>query len=276
LLDADHRAGDAQPLVGVAILNFNDADSTVRCLASLAHSHHSNLRVLVVDNGSRAEERRRLEQKMAGRFHASICWLDDNLGYARANNMAAESLFEQGCEYVLVLNDDTIVTPDAIDGLVRCARRHPGGGPVGPRVARDWPGTPAASLGERYSAALLWAPRSLLRYRRVRQSCYSVGGIMGCAMLFSRSTWDPARRLRRAAVRVLRRGRPMPARAPRGARGARRAYGRDRARRAPRLCRGIHADRGLSEDAQLVARGQASSSDRPAWSCSCPAISRCS
>jgi GT2 family glycosyltransferase len=190
LLDADQRAGDAQPLVGVAILNFNDADSTVRCLASLAHSHHHNLRVLVIDNGSRAEERRRLEQKMAGRFHASIRWLDENLGYARANNLAVESLFEQGCEYVLVLNDDTIVTPDAIDGLVRCARRHPGGGPVGPRVARDWPGTPAASLGERYSAALLWAPRTLLRYRRVRQSCYAVGGIMGCAMLFSRSTWD--------------------------------------------------------------------------------------
>lgn len=190
LLDADHRGTDAQPLVGVTILNFNDADSTVRCLASLAHSHHSNLRVLVVDNGSRAEERRRLEQKMAGRFHASIRWLDENLGYARANNLAVESLFDQGCEYVLVLNDDTIVTPDAIDGLVRCARRHPGGGPVGPRVARDWPGTPAASLGERYSAPLLWAPRSLLRYRRMRQSCYAVGGIMGCAMLFSRSTWD--------------------------------------------------------------------------------------
>jgi GT2 family glycosyltransferase len=174
----------------VAILNFNDSESTLRCLGSLAQSTYPKLRVLVMDNGSREEERRTLELQMAGRFSATVRWLDENLGYARANNLAAEALFEQGCEYVLVLNDDTVVTPDAVRALVRCARRHPGGGPVGPRVARDWPGTPAASLGERYWAALLWAPCSLLRYRRVRQSCYAVRGIMGCAMLFSRSTWD--------------------------------------------------------------------------------------
>ena len=54
----------------------------------------------------------------------------------------------------------------------------------------DWPGAPAASPGERYWAPLLWAPRSLLRHRRPRQRGYPVGGLMGCAMLFSRAAWD--------------------------------------------------------------------------------------
>jgi hypothetical protein len=176
--------------VGVTILNFNDSESTLGCLASLARSSFPNLRVLVVDNGSSPEERRRLESRMAGRFDARVLWLDDNLGYARANNIAITSLFEQGCDYVLLLNDDTVVAPGAVSALVRCARRHPGGGPVGPRVARDRPGAPAASLGERYWPALLWAPRTLLRYRRPRQRCYPVRGLMGCAVLFSRTTWD--------------------------------------------------------------------------------------
>ena len=190
LLDADASATAARPLIGITILNFNDADATLRCLASLAQSTYTNTRVLVVDNGSSTEQRRKLEAQMAGRFDAKVRWLDANLGYAAANNLAVETLFDEGCEYVLLLNDDTIVTPDAVATLVRSARRHPGGGPVGPRIARDWPGAPAASLGERYWGALLWAPRSLLRYRRPRQRAYPVRGLMGCAVLFSRTVWD--------------------------------------------------------------------------------------
>jgi GT2 family glycosyltransferase len=88
------------------------------------------------------------------------------------------------------LNNDTIVTPDAISMLVRSARREPRAGPIGPRVTRDWPGAKPASLGERYWAALAWMPRSLLRRRWPRQRAYPARGVLGCAMLVSRSLFE--------------------------------------------------------------------------------------
>lgn len=184
------EAGGSQPLVGTAIVNYNDAQATLRCLASVQDCDYDNLQVLVVDNGSDPEDVRDLDGGMSGRGLGELVKLDRNTGYTGANNLAMKQLFERGCRYVLILNNDTLVTPDAVSALVRCALCNPDAGPIGPRVARDWPGAPAASLGERYWPSLAWVPRSLLRYRRPRQRSYPVGGVMGCAMLISRELWD--------------------------------------------------------------------------------------
>lgn len=186
----DLEMHDAEPLVGVAIVNYNDADSTLRCLASLQDCDYDNLQALVVDNGSHRDELHKLEGGMSGRGLGELHKLERNSGYTGANNLAMATLFARGCRYVLVLNNDTLVTPDSISMLVRCARRHPGAGPIGPRVARDWPGAKPASLGERYWPTLAWLPRSLLRVRRPRQRSYAVRGVLGCAMLVSRELWE--------------------------------------------------------------------------------------
>lgn len=194
LLEAGDPApspGRTRPSVGVVILNFNDAEATLRCLASLEHCQYSSMRVLVVDNGSDAAERRALEAGMAtGSSGAETLLLEHNLGYAGGNNAAMEKLFAEGCECVLLLNNDTVVTPDAIEALAGCAQAYPQSGPIGPRVSTDWPGAPAASLGERFWPMLAWMPRTLLRYRRPRQRAYRVGGVMGCALLVSRALYE--------------------------------------------------------------------------------------
>jgi GT2 family glycosyltransferase len=183
-------AAEGAPRLGIAVLHYNDADAAVRCLESLDRCRYPDLRVLVVDNASTSAQRARLEEGMAGRFDARMLWLERNLGYAGGNNVAMRRLFDEGCDYVLVLNADTVVTPDAPGALVLAAREAPGAGPVGPRVARDWPGAPAASLGERFWAATAWLPRSLLRYRVPRHRPYRVGGVLGCAILIERGLFE--------------------------------------------------------------------------------------
>jgi len=187
--DAPALAAGAPP-VGVAILNFNGAQETARCLASLGACDYPDLRVLVVDNASSDADRASLEAAVAAHAGVELEVMGENLGYAGGNNLAMGRLFERGCEYVLVLNNDTLVTPEAIDALVRCARAHPEAGPIGPRVTKDWPGARAASLGERCWAPLAWFPRTLLRYRRPRQRSYPVSGVLGCALLVSRRLYD--------------------------------------------------------------------------------------
>ncbi len=176
--------------VGVAIVNFNDAEATVRCLESLERTEGVSPEVLVLDSGSAPADRSRIERALADRPGVAFEALGRNLGYSGANNVALARLFGDGVDHVLVLNNDTIVTPGAIEALVLAAERDPGCGPIGPTVARDWPGAPPASVGERYWASLAWAPRSLLRYRRRRQSAYPVGGVMGCALLIPRPLYE--------------------------------------------------------------------------------------
>jgi GT2 family glycosyltransferase len=187
------RAGETEgeaPRVGVAVLCFQDARRTLDCLHSVAADGYRSLDVLVVDNGSTDDESRALGEGIEGKLDAEVLRLDSNRGYAGANNLAMQRLFARGCEYVLILNSDTLVARGSVAALVREARSHRMAGPLGPRVADTRPGNAPVSLGERYRAALLWAPRCLVRVRKRRQRAYAVSGVTGCAMLVPRALYE--------------------------------------------------------------------------------------
>jgi len=189
LAGPEARRNDS-PRVGVAVLAFNDAARTLACLHSLAGDCYPNRTTLVVDNGSVATERDALEEGLRGRIDADFVALDCNLGYAGGNNEAMRRLFGAGCDYVLILNSDTLVAVGTIAALVDAAVLHRGAGPIGPRVCRGRPGGRVASAGERYWRSSLWAPRLVLRVRRRCQRPYPVGGVTGCAMLISRALFE--------------------------------------------------------------------------------------
>ncbi len=178
-----------QPLAGIAIVDSSGPAATVRCLESLAGCGYRNTRTLVVTAGTAAAEVGRLRAALAGGSAELLC-LDEDRGYAGSANAALERLFAEGCDYVLLLDGDTIVTPQAVGSLVSCGERHAGCGPIGPRIADQWPGGPAASLGERYLRAVAYLPRALLRRRRQRQRSYEVSGVMRCALLVSRGLYE--------------------------------------------------------------------------------------
>jgi GT2 family glycosyltransferase/glycosyltransferase involved in cell wall biosynthesis len=188
--------GTAEPRLGVAIVHFNAPDELRRCLESLVHVDYRNLDVLVVENGSRPAEHGNAvdivstHASVRSEYPTRILPLDANAGFTGGCNAALADLFARGADYVLLLNQDAVVTPGALAALVATARHHPEAGPIGPRVAAGWPGAPAESLGERYWAPLAWLPRTLLRVRAVRQRSYPVGGITGAAMLLGRSLYD--------------------------------------------------------------------------------------
>lgn len=176
--------------VGVVVLCFQDAARTLECLHSLAGDGYSALDVLVVDNGSVETEARRLVDGVEGKLDAEILRLDRNLGYAGANNLAMKTLFDRGCDHVLLLNSDTRIAGGSIGALVRTAESQRRSGPLGPRVCDGYPGQRPVSLGERYRATFLWAPRSLLRVRRRWQRPYPTSGITGCAFFVPRALYE--------------------------------------------------------------------------------------
>jgi GT2 family glycosyltransferase len=59
----------------------------------------------------------------------------DNLGFAGANNVGLRYAFGGGdAEYVWLLNNDTVVAPDALRALVEIAEREPAAGMVGSKL----------------------------------------------------------------------------------------------------------------------------------------------
>ena len=119
----------AFPKVSVIVLTYNNLDFTKACLGSLeANTRYPNWELLLVDNASTDGSRDFLADYAANNAHARFIPNDENLGFAAGNNRGLEAA---AGEYLVVLNNDTYVTPGWLPDLVRHLRQDPGLGLVG-------------------------------------------------------------------------------------------------------------------------------------------------
>ena len=119
------------PTIVIVILNWNNASDTIDCLDSLATLDYPNYRLLVVDNGSTDESVVQIRVRHPG---MEILETGDNLGYAEGNNVGIRHAIQNGADYLLVLNNDTLVAPTMLTELVQFAEAHPQVGMVGPTM----------------------------------------------------------------------------------------------------------------------------------------------
>src|SRR5262249_12480615 len=116
--------------------------------------------------------------------------LDDNRQFAGGLNAGARAAFAAGADRVLLLNNDTVLAPDALGRLDDALTGAPAAGIAGPRVKDLRHPYRVLSAGERHSLSLLCVPRMLLRYRGPVDRPYPVSGIMGCALLVTRACFE--------------------------------------------------------------------------------------
>ncbi len=128
------QAGDRLdwPYVVVVVLNWNGLADTAECLRSLEQATYPNFHTLVVDNGSDGDDADVIE-KTFGSF-SSVIRNPSNVGYARGNNVGIERALDDGAEYILVLNNDTVVAPDFLEALVERGGGMPEAGILGPKT----------------------------------------------------------------------------------------------------------------------------------------------
>lgn len=99
--------------IAVVVLNWNGADDTLECLASLRRSTLP-VYVVVVDNGSTDDS---LDRIRASGLADDVVATGENLGYAEGNNVGLRRALDRGAEFVAVLNNDTVVERDALGAL---------------------------------------------------------------------------------------------------------------------------------------------------------------
>ncbi|MDH7514641.1 MAG: glycosyltransferase family 2 protein [Bacteroidota bacterium] len=109
------------------ILNYNGFDDTVRCLASIEAAGYDGLRIVLVDNASPSGDGARLKERYPS--HAVIL-RGRNDGYAAGMNAGIRHALAQGAEYVLVMNNDLVVEPGFLDGMLAHLTARPAAGVV--------------------------------------------------------------------------------------------------------------------------------------------------
>lgn len=118
------------PLVSVIIVNWNGGQVFDDCLKTLSKISYPNWEMIVVDNGSEdGSENLPLKYKRFSK--AKIIKNKINLGFAGANNQGVR--VAKG-EYVLLLNNDTRVTPDFLSKLVTRSEADPQIGIIQPKI----------------------------------------------------------------------------------------------------------------------------------------------
>lgn len=180
--------GAGRPAVVAAIVvTWNGGAVTRACVTSLRASAGVDLRILVVDNASRDDERRLLLDDYGAAADVEILQLEENGHFAGGVNAGARRALEIGATHLLFLNNDTTLAPDCVRLLVAAADANPAAGVIGPALLDLTPPHRPLSLGERYSAWSLAVPRTLLKVRSQGDGApYPVGGIMGSAIMVTR------------------------------------------------------------------------------------------
>lgn len=177
----------AAPLLAAVVVTWNGGAVTRACVDSLRASTGVALRIVVVDNASRDDERQALRDAYGTASDVELVLLDDNRHFAGGVNAGARRALELGATHLLFLNNDTTLAPDCARLLVEAADAHPDAGVVGPALLDLPPPHRPLSLGERYAAWSLAVPRTLLKVRSQGDGTpYRVGGIMGSAILVTR------------------------------------------------------------------------------------------
>ena len=120
----------AFPKVSVIVLTYNNLPFTQACLHSLeANTQHPNWELVLVDNASTDGTPDFLAAYAASKPHAKLIKNEENLGFAAGNNRGLEAA---SGELLVILNNDTYVTPGWLVDLTRHLRKGPNLGLVGP------------------------------------------------------------------------------------------------------------------------------------------------
>ena len=103
-----------EPKIAIIIINWNTYQLTFNCLKSLKACTYNNKTIFLVDNGSEDGS----GDKIALEFpDINFIKNEINEGFTGANNKALKVILKQNFDYVLLLNNDTVVKPNFLSLL---------------------------------------------------------------------------------------------------------------------------------------------------------------
>jgi len=184
--------------ISVCIVSWNVAADLRACLQALENQRGEvGFEIIVVDNASTDGSPDLVAREFPG---AHLIRSQRNLGFARACNVAVHSAHGR---YLLLLNPDCLLPPDALVKLMQFADEHPDAGLVGPKLvnadgsvqhsARRLPNIKAAILRNTFLGRLFpgsTAVDDYLMRQWDRESVREVDWLSGACLVVRRGALD--------------------------------------------------------------------------------------
>lgn len=116
--------------VFISIINFNGRKNTLDCLDSIKKVDKNNfdLKVVVIDNGSS-------EKFDLPKAYSDVVLIksSENLGFAGGHNKVIKYALEKGADYILILNNDTVIDKKLVNELFKTITTR-NAGVVAPKI----------------------------------------------------------------------------------------------------------------------------------------------
>lgn len=157
-----------KPDLSIIIVNYNGAYLLESCLQSIADTCTSLAHdIWVVDNGSSDGSVHMVRERFPD---VHIIASAQNLGFAGGNNLALASVAGR---YRLLLNNDTIVRPNALQAMVQAMDAHTELGGLGPKLINA---DGSVQLSCMNYPSLMQAPRNWIKAQLGRSGKYQPKG----------------------------------------------------------------------------------------------------
>ncbi len=125
----DGRPATARAKISIIMLIHNQLDYTQKCLQSLEKYTTLPHEIIIIDNGSDAETGDYLQHYATNRTDVILIRNRANRGFAAGNN---QGLDVATGEFILLMNNDTLVTANWLERMYAVFDAHPEVGLVGP------------------------------------------------------------------------------------------------------------------------------------------------
>ncbi len=207
------------PFVYVVILGWNCKEDTAECVTSALDMDYPAFRTLVVDNGSTDGAPEYLKKRFPT---LEMIENEENLGMARAFNIAIKYALRRGTDYILLLNNDTVLDISLLGELVEAAEAEPQAGVLMPKIYYHGEGSRLWSTGARkrsFPPGIVFIGLnkndgpSYARQRRIdyapacglliRRQVFEEVGLFDPGYFFYYEDWDFSERVRRAGYSIL-------------------------------------------------------------------------
>lgn len=100
-------------MLGIVIANWNGEKLIDKCLLSLENQLFKDFKIYIIDNNSK-DNSINIINTYSEKLNIDLTKMEYNSGFAPANNIGIKKAIDEGCNYILTLNNDVEVPSDSL------------------------------------------------------------------------------------------------------------------------------------------------------------------
>lgn len=108
-------------MIGIILLNYNSSDKTKFCIKSIENQTYNDFKIYIADNNSLDSDLSEVLNIINNFEHKEKIHLEklnENKGFARANNILIKKAIDDKCEFIYILNNDVELQSNTLEKLM--------------------------------------------------------------------------------------------------------------------------------------------------------------